>query len=370
MAEGEPEFKNPPETRRIYRIALIPGDGIGPEVTNEAVRALQTASNLSHDFEFRFTEYPWGTDYYLSHGRMMPDDALTTLATFDAIFLGAVGDPRVQDHITLWGLLLPIRQAFDQYINLRPIRMLPGVSKVLVGAGPDEINMLFVRENTEGEYAGKGDLLYSSQPSREIALQTSVFSRHGIERVIKYAFALGQKLGSSVTSVSKANALNYSGVLWDRVFKEVASQYPTVRSQTYLVDAAAMMFVRNPSRFEVVVASNLFGDILTDLGAGIAGGLGLAASANLNPESKYPSMFEPVHGSAPDIAGRHLANPMASIWAAGLMLNHLGLTTWGERFIASIERVIVSGCTTPDLGGHASTIEVGDAILRELKRDS
>ncbi len=349
-----------------HRIAVIEGDGIGPEVTQEAVRILRRVGALDPDISFEFEKMPWGSDYYLRHGEMMPKDALSRLDAFDAIQLGAVGDPRVPDHVTLWGLLLPIRQGFDQYVNLRPVRLLPGLRSALSGRGPDDIDMLVLRENTEGEYSGKGDFLFPGDAVREMALQTTIFSRHGVERIVRHAFELGRRLGRSVTSISKGNAMNYAGVYWDRVFAEVALQFPDVTHRRYLVDAAAMFFVQDPRRFEIIVASNLYGDILTDLGAGIAGGMGLAASANLNPERRHPSLFEPVHGSAPDIAGKGIANPMAAIWSASLLLDYLGHEEWAGAVLRAISRAVVAGDRTRDLDGNRTTTEVGRAVEQQL----
>lgn len=353
---------------KAYRIAVIPGDGVGKEVVTEAVRVLDHVARLDGAISFRFVEYPWGSEYYLQHGRMMPEDALETLEGYDAILLGAVGDPQVPDHVTLWGLLLPIRQKFEQYINLRPVKLLRGAPVTLAGVPREAIDMIVIRENSEGEYSGKGDFLFPDDPGRAAALQTSVFSRRGVERVIHYAFDLGRRLNWSVTSVSKGNALNYSAVFWDQIFSEIAAEYSNVPSRSYLVDAAAMFFVKDPGRFKVVVASNLYGDILTDLGAGIAGGMGLAASANLNPTRRFPSMFEPVHGSAPDIAGKGIANPLAAIWSSALMLDHLKHPAWGSRVVDAIEATLQGNVRTPDLGGRASTVEVGDEVLLHLNR--
>lgn len=350
-----------------YRIAVVPGDGIGPEVIREAVRAIREVEANDPGLTFSFETFPWGTEHYLATGRMMPEDGLETLAGFDAILLGAVGDPRLPDHVTLWGLLLPIRQGFDQYVNLRPVRLLPGVPTVLASRGPEDIDFVVLRENTEGEYSGKGDILFPDDPTRAAALQTSVFSRFGCERIIRYGFDLARTRRKRLTSVSKGNALNYSAVFWDGVFDEVAGDYPDVATERLLVDAAALKFVQDPRRFDVIVTSNLFGDILTDLGAGIAGGMGLAASANLDPSGRRPSLFEPVHGSAPDIAGRGIANPMAAIWSAGLLLNHLGRLDWGERIVQAIARTIRNGVKTADLGGDATTEDVGRHVAAELR---
>ena len=346
-----------------YKMALIPGDGIGPEVTAEGVRVLDAVAALDGDFRFEWTRFPWGCDYYLKHGKMMDDDGVDQLKQFDAIYLGAVGAPGVPDHISLWGLLLAIRKGFDQYINLRPVRLLKGAPCPLKNVSPEDVDMTFIRENSEGEYAGSGAWLYKGQPN-EVVIQNGVFSRLGCERVIRYAYELARREHKTLTSISKGNALNYSMVFWDQIFAEVGKEYPDVRTHTLLVDAASMFMVRDPKRFEIVVTSNLFGDILTDLGAAIAGGLGLAAGANLNPERKYPSMFEPIHGSAPDIAGKGVANPLASIWSAAQILDFFGHEDWGRRVLDAIERLLTEKKTlTPDIGGTSSTQEVGSAVI-------
>lgn len=348
---------------KTYRIAVIAGDGIGPEVVKEGMRVLEHAARKDGRFAFSFCEFPWGCDYYLKNGRMMPEDGMEQLAGFDAILLGAVGDPRVPDHISLWDLLLKIRKGFDQYVNLRPVKLLKGAPCPLKGVEPGQIDMLFIRENSEGEYAGSGSWLFRDTP-REVVLQNGVFSRHGCERIIRYAFETARERKQSLTSISKANALNYSMVFWDQIFGEVAREYPDVPTGSLLVDAASMLMVKHPERFQVVVTSNLFGDILTDLGAAITGGMGIAAGANLNPERKYPSMFEPIHGSAPDIAGKGIANPLATAWTAGQMLSFLGYPQWEERIVNAIEQVMEEGCIlTPDMGGNATTRQVGDALL-------
>ncbi len=350
-----------------YKIAVIAGDGIGPEVISEGVRVLEHVSKLDGGFEFEFTHFPWGCDYYLQTGKMMPDDGIETLKGFDAIYLGAVGTPGVPDHVSLWDLLLRIRHEFDQYVNLRPVKLLRGAPCPLKDVTCEDIDMIVIRENSEGEYAGAGDWLYRGQEN-EVVLQTGVFSRKGTERIIRYAFELARKEKKTLTSISKGNALNYSMVFWDSVFAEVAKEYPDVKTASYLVDAASMFFVKDPGRFGVVVTSNLFGDIITDLGAAISGGMGLAAGANINPERKFPSMFEPIHGSAPDIAGKGIANPLASIWSASQMLDFFGHEDWGAKLIDAIEQLMVEGKTlTCDLGGTASTSQVGDAIIEILK---
>ncbi len=350
-----------------HKIAVIAGDGIGPEVINEGIKVLNEVSKLDGGFRFEFTHFPWGCDYYKETGRMMAADGVEQLKKFDAIFLGAVGAPGVPDHISLWDLLLTIRKSFDQYINLRPVKLLKGAPNVLSGVSAEDIDMTFVRENTEGEYAGSGSWLFKGKPN-EVVIQDGVFSRKGCERVIRYAYELAKSQNKTLTSISKANALNYSMVFWEQIFEEIGKEYPEVKTYSYLVDAASMFMVKDPKRFEIVVTSNLFGDILTDLGAAIAGGMGLAAGANLNPERDFPSMFEPIHGSAPDIAGKGIANPLATVWSASQMLEFFGYSKWAERLIDCIEKVLVDGkVLTPDLGGNATTFEVGDEILRKLK---
>ena len=313
-----------------------------------------------------FRDYPWGCEYYLKTGEMMPENGMELLKESDAILLGAVGYPGVPDHISLRGLLLEIRHGFDQYVNLRPVKLLKGAPCPLKDAGPGDIDMTFIRENSEGEYAGSGSWLYKDQPN-EVVIQDSVFSRKGCERVIRYAYELARKEKKTLTSISKANALNYSMVFWDQIFREVGADYPDVETHSLLVDAASMFMVKDPKRFQIVVTSNLFGDILTDLGAAISGGMGLAAGANLNPEKKFPSMFEPIHGSAPDIAGKGIANPLASIWTAGQMFDFFGYEEWGTKVVETIEALLESKeSLTPDLGGTASTSECGDAFIKKL----
>ena len=288
---------------KVHKIAVIAGDGIGPEVINEGIKVLKKVAKIDGGFDFDFTYFPWGCEYYKENGKMMPDDGIEQLKKFDAIFLGAVGAPGVPDHISLWDLLLVIRKSFDQYINLRPVKLLKGAPNVLKDVSPEDIDMIFVRENTEGEYAGSGSWLFKGKPN-EVVIQDGVFSRKGCERVIRYAYELAKSQNKTLTSISKGNALNYSMVFWDQIFTEIGEEYPEVKTYSYLVDAASMFMIKDPKRFEIVVTSNLFGDILTDLGAAIAGGMGLAAGANINPEREFPSMFEPIHGSAPDIAGK------------------------------------------------------------------
>ena len=351
----------------IHKIAVIAGDGVGPEVIAEGVKALNKVAGLDGTFKFEFTHFPWGCEYYLKTGRMMPEDGLDQLKKFDAIFLGAVGYPGVPDHISLWELLLTIRKGFDQYVNVRPVKLLKGAPCPLNGVKREDIDMLFIRENSEGEYAGSGSWLYKDKPN-EVVIQNGVFSRVGCERIIRYAFEIAHKEHKTLTSISKGNALNYSMVFWDQIFKEISWDYPDVKTQSFLVDAASMFMVKDPKRFQIVVTSNLFGDILTDLGAAISGGMGLAAGANLNPERKFPSMFEPIHGSAPDIAGQGKANPLATIWSASQMLDFFSHEEWGKKLLQIIEEMLVEKAVlTPDLGGTAITSQVGDEVIRKLE---
>lgn len=344
------------------RIAVIAGDGIGPDVTAEAIRVADAAAPRS-SAKFEWTHFPWGTDYYFQHGRMAPADYLDTLAEFDAILLGAMGHPRVQDHVTLNGLLLPIRRRFDQCVCLRPAYLYDGVASPLSGKRAGSIDMLVFRENVEGEYANVGGRVYQ-HTEHDVAIQTSVFTRRGCERIIRAAFeAAANRSRKRVTSVTKSNAQGYGMVLWDDAFTSVAREFPYVETESLLVDRAVMEFVRRPESFDVVVASNLFGDILTDLAAIIVGSMGLAASANINPDRKFPSMFEPVHGSAPDIAGKGIANPLAAILSAAMMLDHLELVDAAEAIRSAVSELLrTRGPRTPDLGGTATTAEVGSAV--------
>ncbi|MFN8589921.1 MAG: tartrate dehydrogenase [Thermomicrobiales bacterium] len=352
----------------VYSIAVIPGDGIGTEVIPEGLRVLERlAEQSAGQYQFAWETYPWGCQYYLDTGRMMDEDGLVRLSGADAIYFGAVGWPGVPDHISLWGLRLAICQGFDQYACVRPVRLLPGVPSPLRDATPERIDWVVVRENSEGEYAGIGGRnLAARGADREVAVQTALFTAQGCERIIRYAFDLARTRRRKVTSVTKSNAQQYAMVLWDETFDRVRQEYPDVATEQWLVDAMAARFVLRPETLDVVVASNLFGDILSDLGSAIGGSLGIAASANLDPERRFPSMFEPVHGSAPDIAGRGIANPIAAIWTAALMLDHLGLTAEAARVMRAIEETTAAGVVTPDLGGTATTRQVGAAILKRL----
>jgi tartrate dehydrogenase/decarboxylase/D-malate dehydrogenase len=348
------------------RIAVIPGDGIGQEVVPEGLRVLEAAAGAS--VEFAFEHFPWGCQYFLETGRMMDSDGLDRLAAFDAIYFGAVGWPGVPDHVSLWGLRLAICQGFDQYANIRPVRLLPGVPSPLRNATAENMDWVVVRENTEGEYAGIGGRnLAARGTGKTVAIQAGLFTEEGCERIMRFAFdlALGRKR-QKVTSVTKSNAQQYGMTLWDDVFARVAADYPGVETEHWLVDAMAARFVLRPETLEVVVASNLFADILSDLGSALAGSLGIAARADLNPDGRYPSMFEPVHGSAPDIAGQGIANPIGAIWSAALMLDHLGLSAEASRVMQAIETCTAADVLTPDLGGNCTTRQVTDAIVNAL----
>src|SRR6266702_1058022 len=355
---------------RHYQIAVIPGDGIGPEVITESVYTLEVLAQLHGGFHFDVQQFDWGSERYLREGALMPTDGLAVLerGNFDSILLGPIGDPRVPDHLTLWGLLLPLRQGFDQYVNLRPMRLLPGVRSPLVGKGPAEINMVCIRENTEGEYAGVGGRVHQGT-AHEVAIQSMVFTRAGTERIIRYAFEYARQHGhTKVTSATKSNSLQYSMVFWDEVFGQVAADYPDIIHEQQLIDSLAARFVSQPESLDVVVASNLFGDILTDLGAAISGSLGLAPSANLNPERRYPSLFQAIHGSAPDIAGKGIANPIASIWSGQLLLDHLGEQEAAALLMRAIEEILARGqVRTPDLGGTATTRQMGQAVREQVE---
>ena len=355
---------------RTFRIAVIPGDGIGTEVVPEGLRVLdQLAVSSGGNLSFEYESFPWGSGYYAETGRMMDPDGLATLESFDAIYFGAVGWPDVPDHVSLWGLRLAICKGFDQYACIRPVRLLPGIESPLRHGTPETMDWVVVRENVEGEYSGIGGRALADRgPSREVAIQTALFTEQGCERIIRYAFDLARtRTRKKVTSVTKSNAQQYAMVLWDEVFVRVAADYPEVETEEWLVDAMAARFVLRPETLDVVVGSNLFGDILSDLGSALAGSLGIAASGNIDPERRKPSMFEPVHGSAPDIAGQGIANPIAAIWTVAMMLDHLGLAGESNRVMAAIEATTSSGVRTPDLGGTANTREVGDAVVSHLR---
>ena len=351
-----------------YKIAVIPGDGIGNEVMDEGIKVLNKYAELKGDIKFTYEHFPWGCEYYLKTGKMMDDNGLEVLKGFDSILLGAVGYPTVPDHVSLHGLLIKIRQGFNQCINLRPIKLLPGAPCPIKDKNPEDIDFIVIRENVEGEYSGVGGIRFPDRPE-EIAIQTSVFTRKNTEKIMKYAFDLAQKRNkmNKVSSATKSNALNYSMVFWDKVFNEVSKNYPEIETESIHVDAISMYFIQKPQYYDVVVASNLFGDIITDLGAALQGGLGFAASGNLNIDKEFPSMFEPVHGSAPDIAGKGLANPIAMIWTAKMMLDHMFEDKDSEKIVDAITDVLVENkYLTPDLKGTATTQQVGDAICEKL----
>jgi len=347
-----------------HRIAVIPGDGIGREVVPAACRVLER-SGERHGFTLRWREFDWSCERYTRTGAMMPVDGVDQLADFDAIFLGAVGYPGVPDHVSLWGLLIPLRRSFAQYVNLRPVVLLRGIESPLRGVTPRELDFVVVRENNEGEYSEIGGRLYRGTP-QELAVQESVFTRAGVTRVMRYAYELARSRGGKLASATKSNGIIHTMPFWDELFRELAAEYPDVTTSQYHIDALAGRFVLNPSDFDVVVASNLFGDILTDLGAAVAGSIGIAPSANLNPERRYPSMFEPVHGSAPDIAGKGVANPVGQIWSGAMMLDHLGHPAAATELVAAIEDVLSAGVRTPDLGGSATTEQITAAVLEAL----
>lgn len=354
---------------KTHRIAVIAGDGIGQEVMPEGLRAVEAAA-AKFGIALEFTHFDWAhCDYYLQHGKMMPDDWFARLKGFDAIFFGAVGWPdKVPDHISLWGSLLKFRRDFDQYVNLRPVRLMPGVPCPLANKKVGDIDFYVVRENTEGEYSAVGGKMYEGT-ERETVLQESIFTRKGVDRILKYAFELAQKRPKKhLTSATKSNGIAISMPYWDERVKEMGKAYPEVKWDQYHIDILTARFVLSPERFDVVVASNLFGDILSDLGPACAGTIGIAPSANLNPDRTFPSLFEPVHGSAPDIHGKGIANPIAMIWSGAMMLDFLGHTAAHDAMVKAIEKVLVEGPRTPDMGGGANTSEVGKAVAEAIAR--
>ena len=346
------------------RIALLPGDGVGPEVIGQARRVVDAL-----DVGVEWTELGWGSAWWHANGTMMARDAIDVLAAHDAILMGAVGDPTVPDHDALWGLILKIRQELDLWANVRPARLLEGIPCPLAGRRPGDVDMVFVRENTEGEYAGVGGRVHRGM-AHEVALESSVFTRHGCERLIRHAFEVAAARGGVLTSATKSNASRYGYPFWDEVVEAVGAEFPEVRIDHVLVDALAARMILAPASLDVVVASNLFGDILTDIAAALQGGLGMAASANVCPGGDVPGLFEPVHGSAPDIAGRGVANPSGAIWSAALMLEHLGRGAEAARILAALELVCSDGIRTRDVGGSATTVELGDAVVAELVDDT
>jgi tartrate dehydrogenase/decarboxylase/D-malate dehydrogenase len=350
----------------VFNIALIPGDGIGGEVVPEGVRVLEALA-VRNGFEVQFEAFPYGCQYYLKHGVMMPADGLEQLSGFDAILLGAVGDRKVPDHVSLWGLLIPIRRHFQQYVNLRPVRLLPGIRSPLAGRKTEDIDFYIVRENNEGEYSQIGGRLYPGT-DEETVIQESIFTRRGVDRILRYAFKLAQtREKKHLTSATKSNGIIHTMPFWDERLKAVSKDYPDVTVDQYHIDILSAHFVQHPDWFDVVVASNLFGDILSDLGPAVAGGIGIAPSANLNPERDYPSMFEPVHGSAPDIAGKGIANPIAILWSVVMMLDFFNQGDASKALMGAVEAVTAEGqALTPDLGGQAGTREFTDAVLEKM----
>lgn len=350
-----------------HKIAVIAGDGIGIEVMEEALNVLKVLEAQEKDFVLKIEKFPWSSTYYVENGRMMPVDGLETLQKFDAILFGAIGDARVPDDVTVWELIMPIRKTFQQYVNFRPVKSLPGIKSPL--ANGEDIDFVIFRENAEGEYSNSGGRMFETQAS-EMAIQNTIMTRGGIERITRAASEYAVKNGKKkLTSATKSNAVVHAMKLWDEHVKRVVDEeYPELALESYYIDALVAYFVQRPQSFEVVVASNLFGDILSDLGSGIVGGLGLSPSANINPEKEYPSMFEAVHGSAPDIAGKGIANPIAQIWSAALMLDHLDRPDLSARIIKAIEDVLIEGnVKTADIGGQATTKQMGDAIVNKIK---
>src|SRR5215469_3749329 len=350
---------------RKYCIAGIPGDGIGKEVVPEGIRVLDAAAGKA-GFQLDWHHFPWSCEYYHETGRMMPDTGVEKLRGFDGIFLGAVGFPGVRDHISLWGLLIPIRRAFEQYANVRPVRLMPGLRSPLRDREIGDIDFVIVRENNEGEYSNIGGRIFEGT-ALEVVAQQSVFTRHGVDRILRYAFQLAQKREKKcVTSATKSNGITITMPFWDERFKAISEEFPGIKTNQYHIDILTAHFVLHPDWLDVVVGSNLFGDILSDLGPACTGTIGIAPSANLNPERAYPSMFEPVHGSAPDIAGKRVANPIGQIWSGAMMLEHLGEAAAANAVLQAIEKVLMKGPRTADLGGSAQTEEVGKAIAEQI----
>lgn len=348
-------------------IASIPADGIGPEVIGAGIQVIDAAIAKNTDVEIDFTHFDWGSDYYKSHGEMMPENGLEQLKAFDAIFFGAVGAPDVPDHITLWGLRLPICQGFDQYANVRPTRILPGIQAPLRDKGPGDLDWVIVRENSEGEYSGNGGRAHKGMPE-EVGTEVAIFTRTGVTRIMRYAFTLAQaRPRKMLTVVTKSNAQRHGMVMWDEIAAEVSAEFPDVRWDKMLVDAMTVRMTLQPETLDTIVATNLHADILSDLAGALAGSIGVAPTANIDPEGRYPSMFEPIHGSAFDITGKGIANPVATFWTAAQMLEHLGLTSEATKIMTAIEQVCAAGIMTPDVGGNATTQQVTDAVVENLR---
>ncbi|AQS55081.1 tartrate dehydrogenase [Novibacillus thermophilus] len=352
---------------KVYDIAVIPGDGIGKETVPVGQKVMETVADIHGGLKFNWHSFDWGCEYYLKKGRMMPDDGIKTLSQFHHIFLGAVGNPQVPDHISLWGLLIPIRRQFQQYINLRPVQVLRGLTSPLKQVDAT-IKFIIVRENTEGEYSSVGGIVNRGLESGETALQVSSFSRTGCERVIRYAFERAKQTERKrLVAATKSNGIIHTMPFWDRIFKEIAAEYPDVDAELTHVDALAAKMILKPQAYDVIVASNLFGDILSDLGGAVMGSIGIAPSANLNPEGRYPSMFEPVHGSAPDISGKSIANPLGQVWTACLLLEHIGEYSLARRVLDVVQDLLEERIVTPDLGGRYKTKDVEHALITRLK---
>jgi tartrate dehydrogenase/decarboxylase/D-malate dehydrogenase len=352
---------------KSFNVAVIAGDGIGKEVVPEGIRVLEAAGKR-FGFQFNWQGFDWSCETYVKTGKMMPPDGLQQLRPFDAIFLGAVGHPSVADHVSLWGLLIPIRRAFRQYINLRPVRLFEGIETPLKNWKPGQIDFCIVRENNEGEYSNIGGRLYEGT-EEEIAVQQTVFTRRGVNRVMRYAFELARKRNKHLTSATKSNGIIHTMPFWDECFQALAFEHPDIRTDQYHIDILTAHFVRHPDWFDVVVGSNLFGDILSDLGPAVVGSIGIAPSANLNPEKEFPSMFEPVHGSAPDIAGKGIANPIGQIWSGAMMLRHLGVPDAADAVESAIAEILAqSQVRTPDIGGKATTKDMGAAITLQVSK--
>jgi tartrate dehydrogenase/decarboxylase/D-malate dehydrogenase len=350
---------------RTHRIAAIPADGIGTEVISAGLEVLEVLAQCDGGFRMEVEHFPWGSDYYLEHGHYIPEGGLERLKAFDAIFFGAVGSQQVPDHVSLWGLRLPIAQGFDQYANVRPARVLPGVKSPLLNG--EDIDWVIIRENSEGEYAGNGGRVHRGLPI-EVGTETAVFTRPGVERIHRFAFELARKRPEKhLTLVTKSNAQRFGMVMWDEIFYEVAADYPDVKTDRELVDAVTTRMVLKPKSLDVIVATNLHADILSDLAAALSGSLGIGPTANLNPERTFPSMFEPIHGSAFDITGKGVANPIATFWTAAMMLEHLGETAAAARLMEAIEAVTANGIHTPDLGGKATTAQVTEAVCKAIR---
>lgn len=352
---------------KTYKIAAIPADGIGPEVIAAGLQALEALERRDGSFKLEVEHFDWGSDYYKKHGVMMPEDGRDRLKPFDAIFFGAVGAPDVPDHITLWGLRLPICQGFDQYANVRPTKILPGITSPLAGVGPGDLDWVIVRENSEGEYAGNGGRTHRGMPE-EVGTEVAIFTRVGVTRIMRYAFKLAQSRPRKLlTVVTKSNAQRFGMVMWDEIAAEVAQEFPDVTWDKMLVDAMTVRMTLKPKSLDTIVATNLHADILSDLAGALAGSLGVAPTANIDPERRYPSMFEPIHGSAFDITGKGIANPVATFWTAAQMLEHLGEAKAAARLMEAVEKVTADGVLTPDIGGTATTQQVTDAVCEAIR---